>query len=89
MMTTSWRSFVNELREQTGALSRRWEHWARAKRTLMAVTRDARCKTSLRTFSLEQGWRFLFADTLEDGIRLQTMDRICVLIYDRQLSGVE
>lgn len=88
-MATSWRSFVNELREQTGALSRRWEHWARAKRTLMAVTRDTRCKTSLRTFALEQGWRILFAATLEDAIRLQTLDRICVLIYDRQLPGIE
>jgi DNA-binding response OmpR family regulator len=88
-MATSWRSLVNELREQTGALSRRWEHWARAKRTLMAVTRDARCKTSLRAFSLQQGWRILFADTLKDGIRLQTMERICVLIYDRQLPGIE
>ena len=89
MMATSWRSLVNELREQTGALSRRWEHWARAKRTLMAVTRDARCKTSLRTLALEQGWRILFAETIEDGLRLQSLDRICVLIYDHQLPGVD
>ncbi len=88
-MATSWRVFVNELREQTGALSRRWEQWARARRTLLAVTRDARCKSSLRTFSLEQGWRILFAETLEDAIRLQTLERICVLIYDRQLPGIE
>jgi DNA-binding response OmpR family regulator len=89
MMATSWRSFVNELREQTTALSRQWERWARAKRTLMAVTRDARCKSSLRTLSLEQGWRILFAETLEDGMRLQTLDRICVLIYDRHLPSTE
>ena len=88
-MATSWRNFVNGLREQSGARSRRWAHWARASRTLMAVTRDTRCKARLRTFSLEQGWRIVFAETLEDGIRLQSWDRICVLIYDRQLPGIE
>ena len=88
-MATSWRGFVNGLREQTGALSRRWEHWVSASRTLMAVTGDTRCKASLRTLSLEQGWRILFAETIEDGIRLQTLDRVRVLIYDPELLGID
>jgi len=88
-MAISWYGFVNGLVEQTGALLRRLEHYALANRTLLAVTRNTRCKMSLRTLSLEQDWRILFAETIEDGIRLQSLDRICVLIYDQQLPGVE
>ena len=89
VMAISWYSFVNGLRERTGALWRRWEHCALANRTLLVVTKNARCKTSLRTLALEQGWRILFAETIEDGLRLQNLDRICLLIYDHQLPGVD
>jgi DNA-binding response OmpR family regulator len=88
-MAISWYGFVNGFMERTGALCRRWEHCAVANRTLLAVTRNTRCKTSLRALSLQHGWQILFAETIEAGIRLQTLDRICVLIYDHQLPGVE
>jgi hypothetical protein len=88
-MAISWCDLVNGLMERTEALWRRWEHCASANRTLLAVTRNARCKMSLRTLALEQGWRILFAETIEGGLRLQSLDRICVLIYDHQLPGVE
>jgi len=88
-MAISWCGFVNGLMERTGALWRRWERYAVANRTLLVVTRNTLCKTSLRTLALEQGWRILFAETIEDGLRLQSLDRICVLIYDHQLPGVE
>jgi len=44
---------------------------------------------SLRTIAFEECWRILFAESLEDGLRLQYSNRICVLIYDRDLPGAE
>ena len=44
---------------------------------------------SLRILSLEQGWRILFAQSIEDGLRLQSLSGIGVLIYDRELPGIE
>jgi DNA-binding NtrC family response regulator len=87
MMTISWCNFVNGLKERAGALWRQWNHWEN--RTVLAVTKDNRCKLTLRTLSLEQRWRILFAESLEDGIRLQARDRARVLVYDHRLLGVE
>jgi DNA-binding NtrC family response regulator len=77
-MTTAWRSLV-----------RRWEHFTSSKRTVLAITRDPRCQMSLRIFGLEEGWRILFAGSVDDGLRLQYQSGICVLIYDRELPGIE
>jgi hypothetical protein len=88
-MPVSWRGFVTDLIERTGASWRRWERHALTRRTLLAITRNSRCKGILRTLSFEQGWRILFAETLEEAIRLQTFDRISIVVYDRQFQGVE
>jgi DNA-binding response OmpR family regulator len=88
-MTNTWRSAVNELRERTGSLRRRWEQFTSARRTVLAVTSDIRCRTSLRIYSLEQGWRILFAESLEDALRLHHLGRICVLVYDCDLPGID
>lgn len=56
---------------------------------MLAVTRNYRCKASIRILSLEEGWRIRFAESLEDGLRVQQQDRISVLIYDRELPGVD
>lgn len=45
--------------------------------------------SSLRVLSLEQGWRILFADCLEDGLRLQRLNKVWILVYDRDLPGVD
>jgi DNA-binding response OmpR family regulator len=88
-MANSWRGMMNGILERTGELWLQWERFASGGRTVLAVTRDCRCKTSLHILSLEQGWRILFAESLEDGLRLEHTNRICVLIYDRDLTGVE
>jgi DNA-binding response OmpR family regulator len=88
-MTSTWRSAVNGLRERTGSLWRRWEQFTSARRTVLAVTKDIRCRTNLRIYSLEQGWRILFAESLEDALRLQYLGRICVLVYDCDLPGID
>lgn len=88
-MANSWRGMVNGILERTGELWHQWERFAAESRTVLAVTRDCRCKNNLRILSLEEGWRILFAESVEDGLRLQYTNRICVLIYDRNLPGVE
>jgi DNA-binding response OmpR family regulator len=88
-MTSTWRSAVNGLRERTGSLWRRWEQFTSARRTILAVTSDIQCRTNLRIYSLEQGWRILFAGSLEDALRLQYLGRICVLVYDCDLPGID
>jgi DNA-binding response OmpR family regulator len=87
MRAHSWFNFLNGLKDVTGALWRRWDHWEN--RTVLAVTKDKRCEMRLRTLSLEQGWRILFAGSLDEGIHLQAWDRVCVLVYDQHLPGVE
>jgi DNA-binding response OmpR family regulator len=44
---------------------------------------------SLRIFSIEEGWRILFAESIEAGRRLEAVCGICVLVYDRDLPGVD
>jgi DNA-binding response OmpR family regulator len=88
-MITSWLSVVHGLMERTESLWRQWEHFASARRTILAVTANFRCKTTLRILSIEEGWRILFAESLEDGVRLQYSNRICILVYDCDLPGVE
>lgn len=88
-MTGALRYVVNGLLEYTGALRRRWEHLTQEHTTVLAVTRNPVCKMSLRVVALEQGWRILFAESIEDALRLQILNRICVLVYDRDLPGVE
>jgi DNA-binding response OmpR family regulator len=71
------------------SLWRRWEHFAFAPRTVLAITKDARCQMNLRIFSLEQGWRILFAESIESARRLRALSGICVLVYDRDLPGMD
>ncbi|MGA3186792.1 MAG: hypothetical protein ABSF22_06745 [Bryobacteraceae bacterium] len=70
-------------------LWRQYEQFALASRTILAVTHNFSCRTSLRVLSLEQGWRILFADSLEDALRLQHLNSVSILVYDRDLPGVE
>ncbi len=71
------------------SLWRRWEHFTSAPRTVLAITKDARCQMSLRVFSIEEGWRILFAESIEAARRLQALSGICVLVYDGDLPGVD
>jgi len=70
-------------------LRRQWDDFAFSNRTILAVTTNASFQMSLRVLSLEQGWRIQFASCLEDGLRLQRLNRAGILVYDRDLPGIE
>jgi DNA-binding NtrC family response regulator len=74
-----WRRVINRLKY-------RWRELSAESKTILAVTTDSACRASLRILSIEEGWRVLFADSVEDGLRLQQGNRVCVLVYDRNLS---
>jgi DNA-binding response OmpR family regulator len=83
------RSMWYHFRERTGGLRRRWGQFSWKSTTVLAVTNNFNCRMSLRVLSLEQGWRILFAESLEDGLRLQRMNRAGILVYDLKLPDVE
>jgi DNA-binding response OmpR family regulator len=88
-MASNWRNVADRARERAGALWLRWEQFASESKTILAVTNNFSCRSSLRVLSIEEGWRILFADSLEDGLRLQNHNRVGVLVYDRDLPGVD
>ena len=77
-----WRGVINRLKNQ-------WKELSSESKTVLAVTNDSACRSSLRILSIEEGWRVLFAASVEDGLRLQQGNRICVLVYDRNLSDID
>jgi len=81
-MATTMRSVLDRLRRQL-------DYFTPMSRTILAVTGDLSCRMSLRVLALEQGWRILFADCLEDGLRLQCLNSVSILVYDCGLPGVE
>lgn len=86
-MVSSWRNIVDGLLKRTGLA---WSQWSQIEiRTVLAVTNDPVCKMNLRVLSLEQGWRILFADSVEDALRVRSLHRIGVLVYDRALRGAD
>jgi len=86
---TTMRSVLNRFRARSSELWRHLEHFTWESTTILAVTSNLAVRSSLRVLSLEQGWRILFADCLEDGLRLQRLNKVWILVYDRELSGVE
>src|SRR5580698_6994689 len=80
---------LKRLRERSNDLWREWDHFAYSNKTILAVSANSSFQMSLRVLSLEQGWRILFANCLEDGVRLHRLNRVGILVYDRDLPGVE
>jgi DNA-binding response OmpR family regulator len=80
---------LNRLRERSSELRRQWDHFNSESRTILAATNNLSLRMSLRVLSLEQGWRVLFADSLEDGLRLQSLNKISILVYDGDVAGVD
>ena len=77
------------MRSVLSRIRRRLDHLASEKSTILAVTGNTACRSSLRVLAIEQGWRILFADCTDDGLRLQSLNRVRILVYDCDLAGVE
>jgi DNA-binding response OmpR family regulator len=76
-------------RERAGALWRLWQQLMPESRTVLALTTNSSCRSTLRVLALQEGWRILFADSLEEGVRLQGLNRAGIFVYDQNLPGVE
>jgi DNA-binding response OmpR family regulator len=88
-MVTTMRSVLNRLREHSIELRRQLDNFTSESKAILTVTSNFTVKSSLRVLSLEQGWRILFADCLEEGLRLQRLNKVWILVYDRNLPDVE
>jgi DNA-binding NtrC family response regulator len=85
----AWRSMVNRLLKRSHRLSRKWKRFTAQSRTVLAVTQDDHCRMSLRVLSIEEGWRILFAQSIDDALRLCSGGGSCVLIYDNDAPGAD
>jgi hypothetical protein len=88
-MVTTMRSVLNRLREHRIKLRRQLANFTSESKAILTVTSNFTVKSSLRVLSLEQGWRILFADCLEKGLCLQRLNKVWILVYDRNLPDVE
>jgi DNA-binding response OmpR family regulator len=65
--------------EQTGA----------NERTVIAVTASPSVQLQLRVFSIQERWHILFARTLETALQYTSFNKHAVVLYDRELPGVD
>lgn len=71
------------------ALWNRIEHVAAPpERTVLLVTASQSVQTDLHVLSIQEGWRILFARSLDAALRILTIHGAAVIIYDLDLPEV-
>jgi FixJ family two-component response regulator len=58
-------------------------------RTVILVTTSSAVQLELRVLSIQEGWHILFARTLETALQYTTLEKGAVVLYDRDLPGVD
>ncbi len=77
---------LRNLIQRIGTLWRQLEQLGTQERSILAVMSASSGQDDLRVFSIQEGWRVLFATTLESAIRIRQMNRmIRVILYDCDL----
>lgn len=71
------------------AVRRRIEHAAILERTVLTVSACPSLNVTLRILSIQEGWHVLYAPTIEVASHILQQHRIHVLLYDRDLPGIE
>jgi CheY-like chemotaxis protein len=56
---------------------------------VLAMTLSPGSCNDLRIFAIEEGWKLRFANTLETAVQACQMSRVCVVLYDHDLPGME
>jgi len=74
---------------QIGALWRQIERAGAEDRVVLAVTTFSSVQMELRIFSIQEGWRILFAKSLEAALMLSKIHKVTIVIYDLDLPDVE
>jgi len=71
-----------------GALWRQLEHVSE-ERSILAVMRVSSGQDDLRVCAIQEGWRLLFATTVERAVRIRQTNRIDVVLYDRDVAEID
>lgn len=57
--------------------------------TVLAVTPFSSEQVAVRLFGIQERWRVLYASSLERAVELRQRETISVILYDRDLPGVD
>jgi DNA-binding response OmpR family regulator len=68
------------------ALWRQLEQVGTHERIILAVMPASSCQDDLRVFSIQEGWRVLFATTVESAVRIRQNNRVGIVLYDLDLA---
>jgi DNA-binding response OmpR family regulator len=71
-----------------GALWRQLEHVAE-ERSILAVMRVSSSQDDLRVCAIQEGWRVLFATSVERAIHIRQTNRIDVVLYDCDVAEAD
>jgi PleD family two-component response regulator len=71
-----------------GALWRQLEHVAED-RSVLAVMRLSSGQDDLRVCAIQEGWRVLFATTVERAVHIRQTNRIDVVLYDCDVADAD
>jgi DNA-binding NtrC family response regulator len=71
-----------------GALWRQLEHVAE-ERSILAVMHVGSGQDDLRVCAIQEGWRVLFATSVERAVRLRQTNRVDVILYDSDVEKAD
>jgi CheY-like chemotaxis protein len=69
-----------------------WQHLGQAgaeRPSVLAMTLTSGYCNELRIFAIQEGWNLSFANALENAVQACRMSRVCIVLYDRDLPGME
>jgi CheY-like chemotaxis protein len=75
-----------------GRIKTIWQHLGQAGAEgpgVLAMTLTSSHCDELRIFAIQEGWNLRFANTLETAVQACRVRRVCVVLYDRDLPGME
>ena len=78
------RNFVRRI----GALWRQLEH-VTEERSILAVMGISSGQDDLRICAIHEGWRLMFATTVERAVRIRQTNRIDVVLYDCDVAEID
>ena len=74
---------------QLEAFWRQIERLGSEERTLLVVTALPSLQLNLRILAIQERWHILFAKNLNSALQISRLNRITVVIYDRELSDAD
>ncbi len=72
-----------------GSLWRRIERIGTDERTVLVVTALPSLQLSLRILAIQERWHILFAKTLDTALQISKLNRVTVVLCDRELADAD